>query len=79
MQMSTLTIDLDDDATRLVQEAARAVNQPVRDWARNSICQAAARTVAVTARSRRISPLHPGAIQPAADFNEPMDEFAAYT
>ncbi len=78
MQMSTLTIDLDEDTTRLVQEAARSVNQPVREWARNSICQAAACAVAVPAPARRISPLHPGAIQPAADFNGPLEEFAPY-
>jgi hypothetical protein len=78
-QMSTLTIDLDDNAARLVQEAAKAVNQPVSEWLRNSIYQAAAHTVTIPKESpRRISPLHPGAMQPTPDFNAPLAEFAPY-
>lgn len=77
--MSTLTISLDDDAARLVQAAAQSVNQPVEHWVRESICQAAARTVrAEPARTRRIAPLHPGAMQPTPDFNAPLEEFASH-
>lgn len=77
--MSTLTIDLDDDAARLVREAAQAENQSVGEWLRNNISQAAARRMTLAkAVSRRISPLHPGAMQPTPDFNAPMEEFAPY-
>ena len=77
--MSTLTIALDDDAAGLVREAAKAENRPLEEWVRQSICQAAARTVGnAKAVSRRISPLHPGAMQPAPDFNAPLEEFAPY-
>lgn len=76
--MNSLTIDLDDDADRLVREAARAVNQPLGVWARDSLCRAAARAVEPAAPARRVSPLHPGAMQPSADFNAPMEEFAPY-
>ena len=43
--MSTLTIQLDDEAARLVEKAAQTVNQPLEHWLRESVCQAAARTV----------------------------------
>ena len=77
--MSTLTINLDDDAARLVQAAAQSVNQPLEHWLRESICQAAAQTVSQSpAVSRRLAPLHPGAMQPTADFNAPLEEFAAH-
>ena len=77
--MSTVTIQLDDEATRLVAEAARATNQPVESWLRESICRLAASTVnSAKSAVRRISPLHPGAMQPAADFNGPLEEFASY-
>ncbi len=77
--MSTLTITLDDAAARLVAEAARTTNQPVERWLRDSICQAAARTVAEKpARALRVSPLHRGAMQAAEDFNASMEEFAPY-
>jgi hypothetical protein len=77
--MSTLTIDLDDDAARLVQEAARAVDQSVTEWLRQKVCEAAAASVKRPAPTPgRISPLHPGAMQAAPDFNAPMEEFAAY-
>jgi hypothetical protein len=70
---------LDDDAARLVQEAAQSVNQPLEHWLRESICQAAARTVRrAPAVSRRIAPLHPGAMQPTPDFNAPLEEFGSY-
>lgn len=77
--MSTLTIQLDDDAARLVAEAAQVTNQPLENWLRESICQVAACTVN-TAKSavRRVSPLHPGAMQPAPDFNAPLEEFVPY-
>lgn len=76
--MSTLTIDLDQDSARLVEEAARAANQPVDEWARASICQAAARMVKASSPASRVSPLHPGAMHPAADFNAPLEEFSSY-
>lgn len=77
--MSTLTIQLDDDAARLVQAAARVVNQPVERWLRESICQMAERTVnGALGAVRRVAPLHPGAMQPTPDFNEPLEEFAPY-
>ena len=74
--MSTLTIKLDDAAARLVKQAAQTADQPLERWLRESICQAAARAVSGTpATTRRISPLHPGAMSPAHDFNAPLDEF----
>jgi hypothetical protein len=77
--MSTLTIELDDDAARLVQEAAQLADQPLEFWLREKVCQAAACTVnGAKAAVRRVSPLHPGAMQPAADFNAPLEEFAPY-
>ncbi len=75
--MSTLTIDLDDDTARLVQEAARAADQSVAEWLRHKVCEAAAFS-RQPSTPQRISPLHPGAIQAAPDFNAPMEEFAAY-
>ena len=77
--MSTLTIQLDDDAARMVREAAQMADQPLEFWLREKICQAAALTV-IGAKSavRRVSPLHPGAMQPAPDFNAPLGEFAPY-
>jgi hypothetical protein len=77
--MSTVTIHLDDDVARLVAEAAQMARQPLESWLRDSVCQAAARAVSSTkAGVRRIAPLHPGAMQPAADFNAPLEEFAPY-
>ena len=77
--MSTLTIKLDDDTVRLVEQAAQVVNQPLEHWLRESICQAAARTMnSIHVAIRRISPLHPGAMQPTADFDVPLEEFAPY-
>ena len=77
--MSTLTIKLDDDAARLVAKAAQVTNQPLEHWLHESICQAAARTVnRANAAPHRVSPLHPGTMQPAPDFNAPLEEFAPY-
>ena len=77
--MSTLTIRLDDQAARLVEQAAQVANQPLEQWLRESICQAATRTVnRAKVDSARISPLHPGAMLPAPDFNAPLEEFAPY-
>ncbi len=77
--MSTLTIKLDDDTARLVEKAAQTVNQPLEHWLRESICQAATRTVSgANTAPRRISPLHPGAMNPAPDFNAPLEEFGSY-
>ena len=78
--MSTVTITLDDDTVRLAEEAARAANQSLNQWLEESICQAAAARPVHGAKSsqHRISPLHPGAMQPAADFNAPLEEFAPY-
>ena len=77
--MSTLTIQLDDEAARMVAEAAQATNQPVEHWLRESICQAAARTVSTAkATTRSVSSLHPGAMLPSPDFNAPLEEFAPY-
>ena len=78
--MSTLTIQLDDDAARLVREAAQMADQPLEFWVRENVCQAAARTVnGAKSAVRRVSPLHPGVMQPAPDFNGPLKEFAPYT
>ncbi|MCP5519527.1 MAG: hypothetical protein H7A45_19980 [Verrucomicrobiales bacterium] len=77
--MSTLTIHLDDDAARLVQAAAQVVNQPLEHWLRENIRQMAERTVNdAKTTTRRVYPLHPGAMQPAQDFNAPLAEFAPY-
>ncbi len=77
--MSTVTIQLDDDAARLVAEAAKVTNQPLEHWLRESIRQVAARTVnSAKIAARRVSPLHPGAMQPAPDFDAPLEEFAPY-
>lgn len=77
--MSTLRIDLDDDAARLVQSAAAAQNRSIEDWLREKIQEAAARAVGNAQPTQpRISPLHPGAMQPSPDFNEPLEEFAPY-
>lgn len=77
--MSTLTIQLDDDAARLVREAAQMVDQPLESWLREKVCQAAACTVnGAKPMVRRVSPLHPGAMEAAPDFNAPLEEFAPY-
>ncbi|MCI0538533.1 MAG: hypothetical protein L0Z50_25275 [Verrucomicrobiales bacterium] len=77
--MSTLTIQLDDDAARLVAEASQAAKQPLEDWLRDNICRAAALAVnGAKSVARRVSPLHPGAMQPGLDFNAPLEEFAPY-
>jgi len=77
--MSTLTIQIDDEAARLVAEAAQVANQPLEHWLRESICQVAARTVnSAKSAYNRVSPLHPGAIQLAPDFNTPLEEFVPY-
>lgn len=77
--MSTLRIDLDDESANLVQRAAAAQNRSIEDWLRENIQQAAARVVgSAQPTPQRVSPLHPGAMQPAPDFNEPLDEFAPY-
>jgi hypothetical protein len=77
--MSTLTIQLDDDAARMVQEAAQMADQPLDFWLREKVCQAAASMVnGAKAAGRRVSPLHPGVMQAAADFNAPLEEFAPY-
>ena len=80
-RMSTLTITVEDEAVRLVQEAARLSHQPLETWLRDSIHQAALRSVAGAVAgtpSPRIAPLHPGAMQPTADFNAPLEEFGPY-
>jgi hypothetical protein len=78
--MSTLTIAMEDDAIRLAQEAARLSDQSLEHWLRDNIRLAALRVVTVppAVDQKRIAPLHPGAMQPAADFNAPLDEFAPY-
>ena len=79
-RMSTLTIQLDDAAARLVREAAQMADQPLEFWLREKVCQAAARAVnGEKPAVRRVSPLHPGAMQPAPDFNAPLEEFASYS
>ena len=56
--MSTLTIQLDDDAARLVQEAAQMADQPLEFWLRDKVCQAAACTVKSTKPAiHRVTPL----------------------
>ena len=75
--MSTWTIKLDDEAARLVEQAAEMMNQPLEYWLRENISQAAQRTVnRAKAISHRVSPLHPGAMQVLPDFNSPLEEFA---
>lgn len=77
--MSTLTIQLDDDAARMVREAAQMADQPLESWLRDKVCEAAARTVnGGRPAVRRVSPLHPGAMQAAPDFSAPLEEFAPY-
>jgi hypothetical protein len=77
--MSTLTIQLDDNAARLVREAAQMADQPLEFWLREKVCQAAARAVnGAKSAVRRVSPLHPGSMQLAPDFNAPLEEFAPY-
>jgi hypothetical protein len=79
--VSTLTITVEDDAARLVQEAARLAHQPLEHWLRDNIRQAALRSVEgakVGPPVSRIAPLHPGAMQPTPDFNAPLEEFAPY-
>lgn len=75
--MSTVTINLDDDAALLVDAAARAANQPLEHRLREGIRQMAEQTVnSAKAAAPRISPLHPGAMQAAPDFSAPLEEFA---
>jgi hypothetical protein len=79
--MSTLTITVEDEAARLAQEAARLAHQPLEHWLRDNIRQAALRSVAGAqfgAPAARVTPLHPGAMQPTPDFNAPLEEFAPY-
>ncbi|MBI2946678.1 MAG: hypothetical protein HYY23_03470 [Verrucomicrobia bacterium] len=77
--MSTLTLNLDDDDARLVAQAAQAANQPLEQWLRENICRAAERAVShAETVATRVSPLHPGAMKPAPDFNAPLEEFAPY-
>ena len=77
--MSTLTINLDDEAARLARAAARVMNQPLDHWLRESICQMAERTVnSSKPATRRVSPIHPGAMQAAPDFNALLEEFTPY-
>ncbi len=74
---STLTIQLDDEAACLVREAAQVADQSLEFWLREKVCQAAARTVnGAKSAVRRVSPLHPGVMQLAPDFNVPLEEFA---
>lgn len=80
-RVSTFTITVEDDAACLAQEAARLAHQPLEHWLRDNIRQAALRTVAGTPAGRsapRVAPLHPGAMQPTADFNAALEEFAPY-
>jgi hypothetical protein len=75
--VSTVTKNLDDEAARLTQTAAQLVNQPLEHWLRESICQMAERTVnKAKVPLRRVSPWHPGAMQPTPDFNAPLEELA---
>jgi hypothetical protein len=77
--MSTLTIQLDDAAARLVREAAQMADQPLEFWLREKVCQAAARAVnGGKPAVRRVSPLHPGVMQIASAFNAPLEDFAPY-
>ena len=76
--MSTITIELDDEAARAVREAAQAAHKPVENWARETICQAASRAVGTGKNGARIFPLHPGAIAIMPGFNEPLEEFSPY-
>jgi hypothetical protein len=76
--MSTLTIDLDSETARLVEEAARVAKQPIQEWVRLSISQAAAREVRAAEPLRRVAPLHPNAMVAADDFNNPLEQFEPY-
>ena len=77
--MSTLTINLDDEAARLARAAAKVMNQPLDHWLRDSICQMAERPVnSSKSATRRVSPLHQGVMQAAPDFNALLEEFTPY-
>jgi hypothetical protein len=55
------------------------VDQPLDLWLRESLRQVAERAVNGTSAARqRVSPLHPGAIRTAPDFNAPLEEFGPY-
>jgi len=74
-----VTIQLDDDTARMVREAAQRADQSLESWLREKVGQAAAGGVNSAKRAvRRVSPLHPGAMQAAPDFNAPLAEFAPY-
>lgn len=77
--MTTITIELDDRSARLIQEAASLANKSVDEWVRDSIFQAAVRTATGAPRTERICGLHPGAIEMAPDFNDPLPEFEPYS
>lgn len=77
--MSKITIELDDAAARTVHEAAQAAQQPVENWVRENICQAARRAVGAGKNGRaRTFPLHPGAMEIMPGFNAPLEEFSPY-
>lgn len=74
-----MTVHLDDESARMVAEAALAAKQPLEQWLRENLRQAATRSLSgAKAVEGRISPLHPGAMQPAADFNAPLAEFTLH-
>jgi hypothetical protein len=70
-RMNTLTIQLDEDAARMVEEASKASNQPLEQWLRENICQAATRTMnpATPSPSQALTPLNP-------DYDPFFEEFA---
>jgi len=77
--MSKITIELNEEAAQTVFEAAQAAHQPVENWARETICQAAARAISAGKNGRpRVFPLHPGAMEIIPGFNDPLEEFSPY-
>lgn len=77
--MSKIIIELDDATARTVRDAAQAAQQPVENWAREKICQAARLAAGVRKQGRvRSFPLHPGAMEIMPGFKDPLEEFSPY-
>ena len=74
-----MIVELDDEAAEAIKVAAESAKKPLQQWLRESLCRAAAMALHDPSFTvARVSPLHPGAMQATADFNAPLEEFAAY-